>query len=206
MRTLFYLLLLSILIGGCQPQQPKTMEASEKDSSVQHELVEIQTDFGEMVLWLYPETPIHKEAFLNLVEHGYFNGQNFNRVIDGFVIQGGCPDLPGGFTDTSLFIPAEFHPHLKHIPGALGGGRDENPQWKTNACQFYIVDSTDRDMSRLDMKYTIFGHVINGMEVVQNISKVACDEQDMPMEEIRMQARIIKLSPADIKNRYNYDI
>lgn len=176
-----------------------------------YSLVQLQTTYGNILLYLHPETPIHKETFLDLVRSKYLDDQTFNRVIDGFVIQGGCPDPVGYengglFTDTSRFIPAEFNEKLKHIPGALGGGRDDNPQMRTNSCQFYICDSTDRDMSRLDMKYTIFGKVVEGMDVVQKISEVATNEKDQPLKEIIIKAKVVVYTPEELRKQFGLDI
>lgn len=169
-------------------------------------LARISTDFGDMLFWLYPQTPLHKNGFLDLVNSGFFDGKIFNRVINDFVIQGGCPDLPGGFTDTSLFINAEFRSELKHIPGALGGGRDENPLWKTNICQFYIVDKSAPNLTYLDMKYTIFGHVIDGLNIVDSISNLATNSQDQPLKDVMFDIEELTLTGEQLFNQFGFEI
>lgn len=168
--------------------------------------VKLESTLGNMQLWLYRETPLHKEGFLKLVNEGYFSAHNFNRVINQFVIQGGCPDLPDGFTDTSLFVAPEFHKHLTHKYGALGGGRDDNPGKKTNICQFYIVDKQNGpyDIKTLDGNYTIFGKVIQGLDVVQDISKVETNEDDAPLEDVGFSLSVELLSADELKDQFDF--
>ena len=169
-------------------------------------LAKISTRFGDVLIWLFPQTPKHKEAFLKLVNENYFDGQSFNRVINNFVIQGGCPDEAGGFSDTSLFIDAEIIPELNHIPGAFGGGRDENKAWRTNICQFYIVDSSAPNLNRLDDRYTIFGQVISGLSVVDSISNVPTDNFDHPLSEIGICIQELIYTQSELKTLYHFDV
>jgi len=171
-----------------------------------YRLAKISTSYGDIILWLYPETPIHKEAFLELVNQHYFDGQTFNRVINSFVIQGGCPDEEGGFSDTTHFIDGEFNSNLKHIPGALGGGRDENKAWKTNICQFYIVDKSAPNLIRLDGRYSIFGQVISGLNLVDSISNVATDENDRPIKEQRFNIEQVNFSREELLQLFGFEI
>lgn len=168
-------------------------------------MVSIETQFGNILLWLHEETPLHKEAFLKLVNEAYFDDLTFNRVIDNFVIQGGCPDLEGGFTDTSLFIAPEFHEHLSHIGGALGGGRDNNPSKKTNACQFYIVDYSNNEPTRLDGDYTIFGMVAYGKETVEKISAVDTNRKDEPKEAIGLTVKMVTYTDAELLEMFGFE-
>ncbi|MCB0738961.1 MAG: peptidylprolyl isomerase [Bacteroidetes bacterium] len=170
--------------------------------------VKLESSLGDMQLWLHLKTPLHRDAFLNLIEEGYFDNHTFNRVINHFVIQGGCPDLPGGFTDTSLFIEPEFHDDLKHVFGAVGGGRDDNPGKKTNACQFYIVDDPKGpyNLSKLDGDYTIFGQVIKGLSVVDLISRVNTDKDDAPIEEVIFALSIETYTAQEIQKLFGYNI
>lgn len=170
--------------------------------------VKVKSNLGDMQLWLHNETPLHKEGFLKLVNDGYFENHNFNRVIDQFVIQGGCPDLPGGFTDTSLFVNPEFHDHLVHRVGALGGGRDDNPGKRTNICQFYIVDRANGpyNVKRLNGDYTIFGDVIHGLEVLEAISEVETDDKDAPIETVNFSLSEEAYSVARLKEQFDFDL
>ena len=156
-------------------------------------VVRIKTPYGKIFFSLSDETPLHKNSFIQLVKKGYFNSYTFNRVIPNFVIQGGCPDTPEGFTDTSMLLAPEFEPGLKHIYGAVGAGRDDNPQMNSARCQFYIVQ--DRNgISRLDGKYTVFGQVIKGMDVVDKIVNVKRDSTDEPLVKIPLKVSVVFLS------------
>ena len=114
-------------------------------------------------------------------------------MIPNFVAQGGCPDTPAGFTDPEYLLAPEFHPELKHVYGALGAGRDDNPGKLSARCQFYIVQNP-AGIPRLDGDYTIFGRIIKGMEIVDRIVTVARDKQDQPLEPITLQVKIKYLS------------
>ena len=111
---------------------------------------------GEMLFWLYDETPKHKASFIKLAEENYWDSLTFNRVINNFVIQGGCPDTPEGFSDSPYLIEPEFSDSIKHIYGAVGAGRDDNPEKLSAGCQFYIV-LNKKGLPRLDGNYMIFG-------------------------------------------------
>ena len=99
----------------------------------------IQTPLGELWIELDDRTPNHKLSFIELAEAGYWDSLTFNRVIPNFVAQGGCPDTTAGFTDPEYLLEPEFHPEMKHVYGALGAGRDDNPGKLSARCQFYIV-------------------------------------------------------------------
>jgi peptidyl-prolyl cis-trans isomerase B (cyclophilin B) len=113
------------------------------------EVVVITTDFGEMHLVLYKQTPKHKENFLKLAKEGFYNETGFHRIIRGFMIQGGDPNSkPGaqgvpGQGGPGYTIPAEFVPEYYHRRGALAAARmgdQVNPKRESSGSQFYIVD------------------------------------------------------------------
>ncbi len=153
----------------------------------------IQTPLGELWIELDDRTPNHKKSFIELAEAGYWDSLTFNRVIPNFVAQGGCPDTPAGFTDPEYLLEPEFHPELKHVYGALGAGRDDNPGKLSARCQFYIVQNP-AGIPRLDGDYTVFGRIIKGMDLVDRIVNVARDKQDQPLEAISLQVSIKYLS------------
>ena len=111
--------------------------------------VKISTSFGDIVVRLYDETPLHRDNFLKLVREGFYDGLLFHRVIKDFMIQGGDPGSKGapkskplGAGDVGYTIPAEFNPGLFHKRGALAAARqgDEvNPERRSSGCQFSIV-------------------------------------------------------------------
>ena len=125
-----------------------------------YDVGQINTPKGEILLWLYDETPNHKASFIQLANNGYWDSLSFNRVIPNFVAQGGCPNTPEGFNDPEYLLAPEFVDTLKHVYGALGAGRDGNAEKLSARCQFYIVQNRNGE-HRLDGDYTIFGKVIN---------------------------------------------
>lgn len=149
----------------------------------------IQTPLGEIYLKLYNETPAHKASFIQLAEAGYWDSLTFNRVIPAFVAQGGCPDTPQGFTDSEYLLEPEFVDSFKHVYGAVGAGRDDNPDKLSARCQFYIVHQRE-GIDRLDGNYTIFGQVIQGMDVVDKIVNATRDDKDEPLEPITLRVSI----------------
>jgi peptidyl-prolyl cis-trans isomerase B (cyclophilin B) len=153
----------------------------------------IQTPLGSIWLELDERTPNHRSSFIELAEAGYWDSLTFNRVIPQFVAQGGCPDTPEGFTDPEYLLAPEFDPNLTHVYGALGAGRDDNPDKLSARCQFYIVQHPD-GLHRLDGNYTVFGRVIKGMEIVDKIVQVPRDTKDQPLQAITLKVEIKYLS------------
>ena len=192
--------------------------------------VKIETSYGDMVVKLYNETPLHRDNFIKLVKEGTYDGLLFHRVINQFMIQGGDPKSrtakPGqmlGDGELGYTIPAEFVPGLFHKKGALAAARqgDEvNPKKASSSCQFYIVQGTTWDANRLKMveqrmgksytpeeaevyatlggtpfldgDYTVFGEVVEGMEVIDKIAAVPCGPMDRPVEDVKMKMSIIE--------------
>ena len=111
--------------------------------------VKISTSYGDIVVRLYDETPLHRDNFLKLVREGFYDGTIFHRVIKDFMIQGGDPqskDAPKsahlGSGDAGYTIPAEFKTEFFHKRGALAAARQGdqvNPERRSSGCQFYIV-------------------------------------------------------------------
>ena len=192
--------------------------------------VKIETSYGDMVVKLYNETPLHRDNFIKLVKEGTYDGLLFHRVINQFMIQGGDPNSrtakPGqmlGDGELGYTIPAEFVPGLYHKKGALAAARqgDEvNPQKASSSCQFYIVQGTTWDANRLKMveqrmgksftpeqaevygtvggktlldgDYTVFGEVVEGMEVIDKIAAVQCGPMDRPVEDVKMKMSVVE--------------
>lgn len=154
---------------------------------------QINTPLGKILISLDERTPKHRESFIELAKAGYWDSLTFNRVIPNFVAQGGCPDTPEGFKDPEYLLEPEFHPDLKHVYGAVGAGRDDNPGKLSARCQFYIVQNP-KGTPRLDGDYTVFGQVIKGMDIVDQIVNVDRDETDEPKTPITLAIEIIYLS------------
>ncbi len=179
-------LFLLFIIGSTACAQDKTYEVGQ-----------IKTPMGEILVWLYDEAPKHKKAFIELANEGYWDDYTFNRVIDNFVAQGGCPDTPEGFAYSVHLLEPEFEAGKKHVYGAFGAGRDDNPGKLSAACQFYIVQNKN-GLARLDGNYMIYGQVFKGMDVVDKIVKVEKDSTNQPLTPITLDVNVIRLTGAEI--------
>jgi peptidyl-prolyl cis-trans isomerase B (cyclophilin B) len=162
-----------------------------------HEVGQIKTAMGEILVWLYDEAPKHKKAFIELANEGYWDDYTFNRVIENFVAQGGCPDTPEGFAYSVHLLEPEFEAGKKHVYGAFGAGRDDNPGKLSAACQFYIVQNKE-GLPRLDSDYMIYGQVFKGMDVVDKIVKVEKDATNTPKTAIKLDVNVIRMTEAEI--------
>jgi peptidyl-prolyl cis-trans isomerase B (cyclophilin B) len=178
------LLLALLLINSCA-------------STKAFEVGQIKTPMGEVLVWFYDDTPKHKAAFFELAESEYFNDYSFNRVIDNFVAQGGCPDTAEGFAYSVHLLEPEFEAGHKHVYGAFGAGRDDNPDKLSAACQFYIVQNKN-GLPRLDDDYMIYGQVIKGMDVIDQMVKVEKDSINQPITKISMEVSIIKMTQKEV--------
>ncbi len=135
--------LLSVAFGFSQTNYSQYID------DTTHTYVLIETNYGNMVVKLYNETPLHRDNFVKLVREGFYDGLLFHRVINNFMIQGGDPnskDAPAGVQlgdgNLGYTIPAEFNPALFHKKGALAAARmgdNVNPKKESSSCQFYLV-------------------------------------------------------------------
>ncbi|MDH7603484.1 MAG: peptidylprolyl isomerase [Melioribacter sp.] len=142
----------------------------------------MKTSIGTIELELFPyEAPKTVKNFVGLSSKGFYDGVTFHRVIKDFMIQGGDPTGTGrgGASIYGGPFEDEFSPSLKHnSPGILSMA---NAGPNTNLSQFFI---TVVPTPWLDLKHTIFGKVINGMEVVKEINSVPTDEKDRPIQNV----------------------
>ena len=159
---------------------------------------QIKTSKGEVLFWLYDETPNHKASFIKLANQHYWDTLTFNRVINNFVAQGGCPDTPAGFADSPYLLKPEFNPAIRHMYGAVGAGRDDNPGKLSAGCQFYIVQNK-KGLARLDDNYTVFGQVFKGMDVIDAIVAVKTDSTNTPLTPIKLSVNVLNLTAAELK-------
>jgi cyclophilin family peptidyl-prolyl cis-trans isomerase len=169
----------------------------------------IETDFGIMRLKLYTETPLHRANFVKLIKDGHFEEGEFYRIFYQFMIQGGDFD-----DQLDYMIPAEFNTRYIHKKGALSMARqdEDNPDLKSSSTEFFIVQGStyadyqiETEISNLDLtltdeqkqiymkkggymsldqKYTVFGEVIEGLEVVDKIAGVKVYNEDKPLKKI----------------------
>lgn len=204
-------LIICILIGIGMSTQ-----AQEKET-----LVLIKTDYGNITVKLYNDTPKHRDNFIKLINEGWYEGSPFHRVINDFMIQGG--GNADGRVDPGYTIPAEFRPNHFHKKGALAAARqgdNVNPKKASSGCQFYIVKGQVFSDEKLDMyqarlgktftpeqrkiyttiggtphldgDYTVFGEVVEGLDVIDKISAVKTGYMDIPVQPVTMSVEILK--------------
>jgi cyclophilin family peptidyl-prolyl cis-trans isomerase len=140
------------------------------------------TNHGSFSVELFEDrAPATTKNFADLVEKGFYDGLTFHRVIDGFMIQGGCPSGTGS-GGPGYNIQDEFHAELRHDgPGFLSMA---NAGPNTGGSQFFI---TLAPTPWLDGKHAVFGRVTDGMDVVQRIGKVKTGGRDQPVEPVVME-------------------
>ncbi len=146
----------------------------------------METSYGTVTLEFYPgDAPNHVRNFIELAEKKFYDGLTFHRIVRGFVIQGGCP-RGDGTGEPGYHIKAEFNSR-KHLAGTLAMARSQDPD--SAGSQFYICLAP---LAQLDGNYTVFGQVIDGMNVVQRIGNVETDARDMPVEPVFIERISIK--------------
>jgi peptidyl-prolyl cis-trans isomerase B (cyclophilin B) len=162
-------------------------------------LVTITMENGDIITAeLYPEiAPISVNNFISLIKKGFYDGLIFHRVINGFMIQGGCPDGTGmggpGYSIKGEFSANGVENNLKHTEGVLSMARAMQPD--SAGSQFFIMHKTS---PHLDGSYAAFGKVTgNSMDVVNKIASVATDYMDRPMEEQKIKSMTVECFGVD---------
>ncbi|MBO5811558.1 MAG: peptidylprolyl isomerase [Bacteroidales bacterium] len=202
-------LIICILLG-------MTTQAQEKET-----LVLIKTTKGNITVKLYNDTPLHRDNFIKLINEGWYNNSPFHRVINNFMIQGGHNEdgsVDPGYTIPAEF--RANHIHKKGALAAARQGDQVNPKKASSGCQFYIVQgqvlteahiemykqrygltftpeqveayTTVGGTPHLDGEYTVFGEVVEGLEVIDAIAKVKTGYMDVPVEPVTMTIEILK--------------
>ena len=146
---------------------------------------------------LYPEiAPNTVNNFISLVKKGFYNGLTFHRVIDGFMIQGGCPKGTGtggpGYTIKGEFSANGVENNLAHDPGVLSMARAMNPD--SAGSQFFIMH---KQAPHLDGQYAAFGKITEGMDVVNEIAECPTDLRDKPLNPQVMKTVTVETFGAD---------
>lgn len=158
-----------------------------QDLVAQYSGATLVTNYGSIEIEFYPESPVTVSNFLTLAQKGFYDGTLFHRVIKDFMIQGGDPNSKDsdwtthGIGGPDYRFDDEFNSH-KLVRGSLAMA---NAGPGTNGSQFFIVtlDATPW----LDGKHTNFGHVTKGMDVVDKIEAVAVNENDHPLEDVKIE-------------------
>lgn len=196
----------ALALTSCGPRSGRDATSAQNDSTatatMEKKIIEepefdIVTSKGTMRIKLYSLTPKHRDNFVKLVNEKYYDGVRFHRVIEGFMIQTGDPysrdtakvDLWGqGGPDYT--VPAEFVNQYWHKKGAIAAARKgdlANPKKASSGSQFYIVHDENACL-HLDGQYSIFGEVIDGLEVIDRIATVETDYYDRPMEDVLIES------------------
>ena len=151
----------------------------------------IETTHGNIEIKLFDDkAPGHVKNFKDLAEKGFYDGTTFHRVIPGFMVQGGDPNTKEedkskhGFGGPGYTIKAEFN-DTKHTRGMISMARAQDPD--SAGSQFFIVV---KDSFFLDGQYTVFGEVVNGMDVADKIVESPRDSKDNPDERVEMKIKI----------------
>ena len=150
-------------------------------------IVTITMENGDVIkAELYPDiAPNTVNNFISLVKKGFYNGLNFHRIINGFMIQGGCPEGTGmggpNYSIKGEFSQNGFKNDLKHTEGVLSMARSMRPD--SAGSQFFIMHKA---APHLDGAYAAFGKVIEGMDVVNKIATTRTTCGDRPVKEQKM--------------------
>ena len=184
------------------------------EANPQNEVL-IETQFGNMRVRLYEETPLHRANFIKNIKEGLYDDAEFYRIYYQFMIQAGIYPKELNYT-----IPAEFNKKHIHKKGALSMARadENNPELESSSTEFFIVHGSkyadyqvDDEMQNLgltlspeqkqmymtsggymslDQQYTTFGEVIEGLEVIDRIAAVKVYNEDKPLKKIPITIRI----------------
>lgn len=148
----------------------------------------LKTSLGTIVFRFYEkDAPKHVANFRKLAGSGFYDGTTFHRVIPGFMIQGGDPNSKDadrtndGTGSAGYTIPAEFNQN-KHLRGTVSMARAQDPN--SASCQFFICV---KPTPFLDGQYSVFGQVVEGMDVVDKIVSVPRDARDNPIDKVVME-------------------
>ncbi len=208
MKKVIIVFMISMFFGSMSYSQNETMFV-------------IHTDYGDITGMLYNDTPGHRDNFIKLINEGWFNGSTFHRVIEDFMIQGGGKEggtVDVGYTIPAEFVSEHFHKKGALAAARMGDGA--NPQKRSSGSQFYIVQGkiyNDQELANLEVRkncqwtaeqkevyktlggvafldydYTVFGEVIDGLDVIDKIAAVQTSEGDKPVKDVAMTVEIIE--------------
>ncbi len=183
--------LIMVLTAVFSYAQAPNLEEPDKEVAV------LDTSMGKIILELFPNAaPKHVKNFKQLARSGFYNGTKFHRVIPGFMIQGGDPNSKDadrsndGTGNSGTKVPAEFNA-ISHKRGILSMARSQEPN--SASCQFFIVV---KDSTFLDQQYSVFGRVMQGMDVADKIVNVKRDARDNPTTAVTITKVTIEPRPA----------
>jgi len=160
-------------------------------------LVQINTRFGSFKIQLFAQQRLHRLNFIRLAKLGYYDDTFFHRIDSGFVVQGGNSDKPSTQKLRAkigdYFVPNEYSPLNKNKYGYVGMAKPPSQKVSnsSSAFEFYVV--MDRNgAAHLNEKFTVFGRVIEGMEVLEEMQKIEIDASEWPLRNIQMEVEVLK--------------
>lgn len=203
MKKIVLILAAIVMISSCacrnESSQSAETQTEMENAQITEPVFDIVTSHGTMRVKLYNKTPKHRDNFVKLVKEKYYDGIRFHRVIEGFMIQTGDPFSRDttlasrwGQGGPSYTVPAEFVNEYWHKKGALAAARKgdmANPTKASSGSQFYIVHDENACL-HLDGQYSIFGEVIEGLDVIDKIAVVPTDMYDRPYEDVIIETII----------------
>lgn len=188
-RICIWMIILGVILSAGRSTDVEAQAASGKEPRAI-----IDTKFGSIEVRFLPDkAPKHVENFLTLAKSGFYDKTIFHRVIPGFMIQGGDPNTKNaqdksqyGMGGPGYRVKAEFNDR-SHVRGTVSMARSQDPD--SAGSQFFIVV---QDAPHLNRQYTVFGEVVKGIEVVDQIVSQQRDARDNPLERIEMTVRSVE--------------
>ncbi len=187
------LILVLSLVTLVQAQMKSKIFTPEEIKKMSETKAVIETKFGNIELKFFPDVaPGHVNNFVELAKKGFYDGTTFHRVIPGFMIQGGDPNTKNpdrtkhGMGNPGYTIKAEFN-NKRHTRGILSMARAQDPD--SAGSQFFICVA---NAPSLDGKYSVFGEVTSGMDVVDKIVNQPRDRRDNPNDRIEMKVKVVE--------------
>ena len=171
---------LTTCLAGCNKAKSKNplkkyeIDTSTEEKDYYHVAMAIY-GYGVIIVELDAKNaPITVKNFIKLVRDGFYDGLTFHRVIEGFMIQGGDPKADGtGGSDEKIkgeFLYNGVNNPIKHEKGVISMARSSN-SYNSASSQFFICNASNYSVSSLDYQYAAFGHVVESLDIVDDITK-----------------------------------
>lgn len=179
---------------------PVSAQATQTPAVAEKQNVALETNYGKIVIELSSKAaPKTVQNFLNYVKKGFYSGLNFHRIIDGFMIQGGgfTPNMQQKPTDAPVVNESQTANSMKNKCGTISMARLPNPDSATSQFFINLVDNNFLDGNASKAGYTVFGHVVQGMDIVDKIAKVETSRKsghgDVPVKPVIIEkAYVVK--------------
>lgn len=216
MKNVYLIIAVLFVFASCKKEEiPVPQNTNNTSTDTVEKLIQINTSFGTMYMWLFKETPLHRANFLGLADTNYFDNTTFHRIITNFMIQGGDPNSKDsdpnndGTGGPGYTIPAEIdtskHRHARGEVAAARLGNAQNPLKASSGSQFYICHSTS-GTKHLDNEYTVFGKIISGIQVVDSIVKQPKNATtSRPTADIKMDVNVLEKTRQQLRTEFNFE-